>query len=55
MNDFNNGLYFYTNLNKESVVEPDVKPKALMNHSTLEGVAHLRPQDGHSMNSLKKL
>ncbi len=38
MNEFDNGHYFYTiNLNKESVVEPDVKPAAVMNHSTLEG------------------
>ncbi len=41
MNDFDNGRYFYTiNENKESV-EPDVKPAAVMNHSTLEGVVHL--------------
>ncbi len=41
MNDFDNGHYFYTrNLNKKSVVEPDVKPAAVMNHSTLEGVIH---------------
>ncbi len=40
MNDFENGHYLYTiNQNKESVVEPDVKP-AVMNHSTLEGVIH---------------
>ncbi len=26
--------------NKESVVKPDVKPAAVMNHSTLEGVIH---------------
>ncbi len=39
MNDFNNGHYFYTiNYNKESVIEPDVKPAAVMNHSSLEGV-----------------
>ncbi len=39
MNDF--GHYFSTiNLNKESVVEPDVKPAAVMNHSTLEGDVH---------------
>ncbi len=41
MNDFDNGHYFYTiNENTESVVEPDVKPAAVMNHSTLEGVIH---------------
>ncbi len=41
MNDFDNGHYFYTiNENKESVVEPDVKPAAVINHSTLEGVFH---------------
>ncbi len=39
MNDFDNGHYFYTiNSNKESVVEPDVKPAAVMNHSTLKDV-----------------
>ncbi len=41
MNDFDNGHYVYTiNENKESVVEPDVKPAAVVNHSTLEGVVH---------------
>ncbi len=41
MNDCDNGHYFYTiHLNKESVVEADVKPAAVMNHSTLEGVIH---------------
>ncbi len=41
MNDFDNGHCVYTiNLNKESVVEPDVKPAAVMNHRTLEGVVH---------------
>ncbi len=41
MNDFDNGHYFYTiNLNEESVVEPDVKPAAVMNHSPLEVVVH---------------
>ncbi len=57
INDFDNGHYVYTiNENKESVVEPDVKPAAVMNHSTLVGVVHfLRPLDGHSMNSFKKI
>ncbi len=33
INDFDNGHYFYTiNQNKESVVEPDVKPATVMNH-----------------------
>ncbi len=42
INDFDNGHYFYTiHLNKESVVEPDVKPAAVMNHSTLEGDVYL--------------
>ncbi len=41
MNDFDNGHYFYTiNKNKESIVEPDVKPADVMNHNTLEGVVH---------------
>ncbi len=41
INDFNNGYYFYTiNKKKESVVVPDVKSAALMNHNTLEGVIH---------------
>ncbi len=41
MNDFDNGHYVYTiNENKESVVEPDMKPAAVINHSTLEGVVH---------------
>ncbi len=36
INDLDNGHYFYTiNKKKESVVEPDVKPAAVMNHSTL--------------------
>ncbi len=40
MNDFDHGHYFNTiNQNKGSVVEPDVKPAAVMNHSTLEGVS----------------
>ncbi len=41
MKDFDNGHYFYTiHKNKESVAEPDVKPTAVMNHSTLAGVIH---------------
>ncbi len=41
MNDFDNGHYFYTiNEIKESVIEPDVKPVAVMNHSALEGVVN---------------
>ncbi len=48
--------YFYTiNENKESVAEPDVRPAAVMNHCTLEGVVNfLCPLDGHSMNRIKK-
>ncbi len=39
MNDVDNGHYFYTvNECKESVVESEVKPAAVMNHSTLDGV-----------------
>ncbi len=39
LNDFDNGHYFYTiNWNKESVVEPDLKPAAVINHIILEGV-----------------
>ncbi len=35
INDFDNVHYFYTiNQNKESVVEPDVKPASVMNRST---------------------
>ncbi len=40
------------NENKESVVEPDVKPAAVMNHCTLGGVVHFYD---HSMNRFKKL
>ncbi len=41
INDFDNGHYFYTiNKNKDSVVEPDVKPSDVMNHSPLEGVVN---------------
>ncbi len=37
MNDVDNGHYLYTIYsNKESVVEPDLKPAAVVNHSTLE-------------------
>ncbi len=37
----NGTLFLYNKLKQESVVEPDVKPAAVMNHGTLEGVIHL--------------
>ncbi len=36
---FELSLWQYTDTN-EWLVEPDVKPAAVMNHSTLEGVIH---------------
>ncbi len=52
INDFDNGHHSYTiNENKESVAEPDVRPAAVMNHCTLEGVVHFYD---HGMNCFKK-